>query len=90
MFMNFDKAWEKMVERIENEERGEGVPQIEILFDNDTDGECKATLIAPRFHKDIDTAKRDVKKAWETFCKPYEDVRLESVERINLLYKKSA
>nr|WP_297765624.1 hypothetical protein [uncultured Butyrivibrio sp.] len=88
--MNFDSAWEEMVERVEEEEIGEGVPQIEIRFDNENDGKCYATLLTPRFHKDIDEAKRDVKLAWETFCRPYEDARLESIERINLLYKKSA
>jgi len=78
--MNFDKAWEIM----ENEAAGKAEDKktpVNIWIDFKGGS---ASLLAPRFFKDIAGTKETVKLAWNTFCKHNEDLS-DSIEDIHII-----
>ena len=88
--MNFEDAWAEMSDELVYTEKRAGIPKIKILFENELDGDCYATLVAPRFHRNRESVKDDVKRAWETFCRPFPEDRLHSITKISLIYADAA
>ena len=82
--MKFNEAWENMIFEDDFDN-----PVVEINFCNDIDGQARATMAVPRLYKDTDKTKADLMLAWETFCRPYAEQRLESITSIMVTDEKS-
>ena len=77
--MNFDDAWKHvdLTQKYDN-------PVVELCFKNQKDGSMRATMVLPNLYRNTEKAMNDFKRAWETLCEPYGEIRLNSITSISV------